>query len=351
MSTINKDSMKVAPGEAVGTVAAQSIGEPSTQMVLENFHQAGVVSAIRTKGLPRLIELVDARKVPKVATVEIWPEKSIMKDLEKVKAVKKKIEEVKVRDIISGFDENFSNASMHLTLNKEKLGMYSITERAVVGRLEKVEGIEVGSEADHVVAIKIKKAKGADRSIHGIRVMFVKIRNMTIAGVRGISNIGIETTKDGALYLVAMGNNISGVLEIDGVDRSRVYSNDPFEVMRVFGIEAARNLIANELKDTMEVNGVDVSYRHLMLVADAMTFYGTIKSVGRHGVAGSKNSVFARAAYEETIKHFTNACVFGESDPLTGVAENILIGKQVKVGTGIVRLSIKKSDLKEIKSR
>ena len=350
MAIAKNNGMKVAPGEAVGTVAAQSIGEPSTQMVLENFHQAGVVSAIRTKGLPRLIELVDARKVPKVATIEIWPEKTIMKDLDKVKALKKKIEEVKVKEVISDFDENFNNASMQLTLNKEKLAMYDLTDRGIVSKLEKIEGIEVSS-ADHVITVKIKKTKSADRSIHGIRVMFVKVRNMNIAGVKGVSNIGIETTDDGAYYLVAMGNNISGVLEIDGVDKNRVYSNDPFEVMRVFGIEAARNLIANELKDTMKVNGVDVSYRHLMLVADAMTFYGTIKSVGRHGIAGSKNSVFARAAYEETIKHFTNACVFGESDPLTGVAENILIGKQVKVGTGIVKLSIKKSDLKEIKGK
>ena len=350
MPTIKNNILKVAPGEAVGTVAAQSIGEPSTQMMLENFHQAGVVSAIRTKGLPRLIELVDARKVPKVATIEIWPEKSITKDFEKVKALKKKIEEVKIKGVISDFDENFNNATMELTLNREKLAMYELTERGIVGKLEKMDGVDVSS-ADHVIRIKIKKAKSADRSIHGIRVAFVKIRNMTIAGVKGVSNIGIETTDDGSFYIVAMGNNINGVLDIDGVDGNRVYSNDPFEVMRVFGIEAARNLIANELKDTMKVNGVDVSYRHLMLIADAMTFYGVIKSVGRHGIAGSKNSVFARAAYEETIKHFTNACVFGESDPLTGVAENILIGKQVKVGTGIVKLLVKKSDLKEIKGR
>ncbi len=350
MATIKNDNLKVAPGEAVGTVAAQSIGEPSTQMVLENFHQAGVVSAIRTKGLPRLIEIVDARKVPKIATIEIWPEKSIMYDLDKVKALKKRIEEVRVNDIISDFDENFNNASMQLMLDKEKLAMYDITERAVAGKLEKVEGIDVSS-ADHVVTIKIKKTKSADRSVHGIRVMFVKVRNMTIAGVKGVSNIDIEIGDDKSIYLVAMGNNISGVLEIEGVDKNRVYSNDPFEVMRVFGIEAARNLIANELRDTMKLNGVDVSYRHLMLVADAMTFYGTIKSVGRHGIVGSKNSVFARAAYEETIKHFTNACVFGESDPLTGVAENILIGKQVRVGTGVVKLAVKKSDLKEIKGK
>ncbi|EQD41485.1 DNA-directed RNA polymerase, subunit A, partial [mine drainage metagenome] len=331
-----KENFRIAPGEAVGTIAAQSIGEPSTQMVLQNFHQAGVVSAIRTKGLPRLIELIDARKVPKVATIEIWPDKSIMKDLDKTKALKKKIEEVLVKNVISGFDENFNSASMRLTLNKEKLAMYDITERNIVSRLEKAEGIEASLD-DHVITVKVKKTKNAERSVHMIRVMFVKIRNMTIAGVKGISSVGIETTEDGAFYLIAMGNNISGVLDVDGVDNNRVYSNDPFEVMRVFGIEAARNLIANELKDTMKVNGVDVSYRHLALVADAMTFYGGIKSVGRHGIAGSKNSVFARAAYEETIKHFTNACVFSESDPLTGVAENILIGKQVKVGTGIVK--------------
>ena len=141
------------------------------------------------------------------------------------------------------------------------------------------------------------------------------------------------------------------VLKIDGVDKKGVYSNNPFEVARIYGVEAARNLIANELLTTIKEEGLTVSFRHIGLLADAMTYTGTIRSAGRHGIAGDKDSVLARAAYEETVKHFINASVFGEVDMLRSVAENIMIGKQIGVGTGMVRLGIKKEDIKKVKPK
>ena len=341
---------RVAPGEAVGTIAAQSIGEPGTQMVLRAFHQAGVISSIRTKGLPRLIELVDARKAPKVPFMEINLEKGLAKDFEKCADVKRKIEEVKVADLIESFEENLKNSVMHIQLSGEKMKAHDITEKMLLNALNKSEGVSATLD-NHIITIKIEKKKETDKSIKGTRIKFVHIRNMTIAGVKGISRVGIEQNEDKSFYIIAMGNNIEGLLDIDGIDKSRIYSNDPFEVARVFGIEAARNLIVNELSETMKLNGVTVSMRHLALVADMMTYYGIIKSIGRHGIVGLKNSVLARAAYEETVKHFVNACVFSEKDQLNGVAENILIGKQINVGTGLVKLSIKKEDLKKIKQK
>lgn len=183
------------------------------------------------------------------------------------------------------------------------------------------------------------------------RTAFVDVRDASIKGVPGIPKALVQQEADGRFYITTAGSNIAGVMEIEGVDKTHVYSNDIFEVMRVYGIEAARNLIAHELYDTMSDEGFTVSFRHPSLVADTMTHVGTIKSIGRHGVAGEKESVFARAAYEETVKHFTNAGVFGEKDMLRGVAENILIGKQISVGTGMVKLAIKKDDLKNVKAK
>ena len=93
------------------------------------------------------------------------------------------------------------------------------------------------------------------------------------------------------------------------------------------------------MRDTLEEQGLDdVNVRHLMLVADIMTSRGTIESIGRHGIAGSKESVLARAAYEVTVNHLLDAAVHGEVDGLDGVIENVIVGKPIKLGTGDVDL-------------
>lgn len=339
------EDFKVARGEPVGVVAAQSIGEPGTQMVLRTFHSAGIASIITTTGLPRIIEIVDGRKRPKFPMMTIHLEKSVAKNYEKVKEIWKKIEEVKVSSVIDGFDENLKSGTMVLKLNREKMQHYDITGRTIASRLSKMEGVGAEMDGDGI-RVKVK-----EKDIKSVRTKFVKIRNSAVAGVSGIVKVAVQEADDGSFYLTTSGSNVEGVFEIDGVDKESVYSNDMFEIMKVYGIEAARNIIANELRSTINEEGITVGFRHLSLVADAMTHTGIIKSVGRHGIAGEKESVFARAAYEETVKHFTNAAVFGEIDRLKGVAENILIGKQIGVGTGRVRLAVRKEELKKIKKK
>jgi DNA-directed RNA polymerase subunit A' len=337
-----KEEYRVAKGEPVGVVAAHSIGEPGTQMVLRSFHSAGIASVITTTGLPRIIEIVDGRKKPKFPMMIIRLESGYAKNYEKVKQVWKSVEEVKISAVLARFEENLKTGVMLLYPNKEKMERYGITPGTISKKLAKMEGIDASIDGD---AIKVK-VKEADTK--GIRTRFVKIRASIVAGVKGIQKVVVQQEDSGEFYLTTSGSNIEGVMEVEGVDKESIYSNDIFEVMRVYGIEAARSLIATELKNTIEEEGITVSFRHLNLVADAMTHTGVIKSVGRHGIAGEKNSVFARAAYEETVKHFTNASIFGEEDMLTGVAENILIGKQIGVGTGKVKLAVKKQDLKKI---
>ncbi len=338
-------NLKVAAGEAVGVVAAQSIGEPGTQMVLRSFHSAGIASVITTTGLPRIIEIVDARKKPKFPMMEIRLEKSASKSYDRAKEVWKKIEEVKVSGVIEGFEENLKSGTMLLHMSKERMTQHDITGRTVASRLSKLEGIGVEQDGD-TIKVKVK-----DKDTKSIRTRFIKVLGSTIAGVQGIQKVVMQQGDENEFYLTTSGSNIEGVMLIEGVDKDDVYSNDIFEVLRVYGIEAARNLIASELLKTIKEEGITVGFRHLGLVADTMTHTGVIKSVGRHGIAGEKESVFARAAYEETVKHFTNASVFGETDMLKGVAENILIGKQIGVGTGRVRLAVKKEELMKIKKK
>jgi DNA-directed RNA polymerase subunit A" len=234
---------------------------------------------------------------------------------------------------------------MQLHLDTEKLSTYELTPRTVVSRLAKRDDITTNLK-EKTVEVKVSKRE----SIRSVRTVFVNVLNYSIIGTPGINKAAIQQDDDGvSFYISTSGSNIAETSQINGVDKTKVYSNDPFEVAKHYGIEAARNVIANELLSTIKDEGLTVSYRHIGLVADAMTFTGVIKSAGRHGIAGEKASVLARAAYEETVKHFINAGVFGETDQLTGVAENILIGKQVGVGTGRIRIGIKKEDIKRLK--
>ncbi len=342
----DKNEFKIAVGEPVGVVAAQSMGEPSTQMVLKSFHSAGMSSVVTTTGLPRIIEIIDARKRLSFPTMHIYMEKGAEKSYEKAKAVKRKIEGVRLGALLSSFQENLRTASMVLEFDREKLSANDLTTKAVLDRIRhSFENVEVTNEGERATV----KYKGK-RDIKGVRMTFVRIRGLTVAGLEGISKAVIQQDDNGNFYIMTAGSNVAGVISIPGVNKDRIYSNDIFEIQSVYGIEATRNLIAHELAKTIGDEGFTVSFSHVALIADAMTYSGKIRSVGRHGITGDKTSVFARAAYEETVKHFVNASVFGERDMLKGVAENILIGKQVNVGTGRIRLAIKKDDLRKIKA-
>jgi DNA-directed RNA polymerase subunit A" len=170
-----------------------------------------------------------------------------------------------------------------------------------------------------------------------------ELRDVVFKGIEEVSRVVIrkETLDDGEeeFVLYTEGSAFGDVIEIEGVDASRTTCNNIHEIYRNLGVEAAREAIINETMDTLEEQGLDdVNVRHLMLVADIMTNRGTIESIGRHGISGSKESVLARAAFEVTVNHLLDAAIHGERDKLDGVIENVIVGKPVAIGTGDVDL-------------
>ena len=122
------------------------------------------------------------------------------------------------------------------------------------------------------------------------------------------------------------------------MDKKRTSTNSIQEIYEVLGVEAARNSIIDEASKTLDEQGLTVDIRHIMLVADLMTNDGDVKAIGRHGISGRKSSVLARAAFEITAAHLLHAALTGEVDHLDGVAENIIVGQPVTLGTGAVNL-------------
>lgn len=336
----------VQAGEPVGVVAAQSLGEPGTQMVLRTFHMTGVAAtAIATSGLPRIIELLDAKKMPSSPLMRIRLKESYAKSFAKADEVAKKISEIKMGNILRRVVENFSKGKILVILNQQTMQAYDLTARSVAARLSKELGLDakVGERGNIIVGAHTKNLKE-------VRSVTVKLTRSIVNGIEGAGRATVtQDPKTQEFYIISSGSNIEPIMQVEGVDPSRIYTNDLFETYRVLGIEAARNTLALELKKTMDEQDISVNDRHISLIADAMTADGTIQSIGRHGLVGKKESVFAKAAFEETIKHLINAAAFGQVDYMRGVTENILVGKQIPLGTGSVKLAIKKAE--EVKKK
>ncbi|AEG17279.1 DNA-directed RNA polymerase subunit A'' [Methanobacterium paludis] len=328
---------KVENGEAVGTVAAQSVGEPGTQMTMRTFHYAGVAELNVTLGLPRLIEIVDARKKISTPTMAIYFEEEYGADEEFVRKIANRIGKIILNDVLEDFNVNYANMSLTIEIDEDKVNEKRLEYDEIIAKIEKAfKKVEIDK---NVLSFEptISESKHAIREL---RLLADKVRDLQISGVKNIGKVVIR--KEGTEWAIhTEGSNLGAVLKMEGVDKTRTTTNDIHEVEKVLGIEAGRNAIIHEAQSTMEEQGLTVDVRHIMLVADMMTSDGIVKSIGRHGISGEKASVLARASFEETGKHLLRASIRGEVDHLTGIIENIIIGQPIPLGTGSVGVVMK----------
>ncbi|MFX0106745.1 MAG: DNA-directed RNA polymerase subunit A'' [Candidatus Hodarchaeota archaeon] len=323
----------VEPGEAVGTVAAQSIGEPGTQMTLRTFHYAGVAELSVTQGLPRLIEIVDARNNPSTPTMKIYLDDEIAGDRNEAKGIARNIEMIIVESVASNVSIDLLRQAIDIRLDPELMEDKNLTVEAVAEAIQekiKTKGeVEAGENVIFVYP--------ANDTLADLQRLSEKIREVRVKGINDVTHVVIRKEGDGYV-LYTEGSNLQDALEIKGVNPNRIYTNNLREIYQVLGVEATRNAIVQEAMSVLNEQGMDVDVRHIILVADMMTADGTIRQIGRHGISGSKNSALARAAFEVTIKHLLNAGIAGTKDPLRGITENVILGQLIPLGTGAIDL-------------
>ncbi|MGD9381527.1 MAG: DNA-directed RNA polymerase subunit A'' [Candidatus Thorarchaeota archaeon] len=323
----------VEPGEAVGTVAAQSIGEPGTQMTLRTFHYAGVAELSVTQGLPRLIEIVDARNNPSTPTMKIHLEKDIAGDRNEARRIARAIEMVIVESVASNVSIDLLRQAIDIRLDPELMDDKAVSVEHVAEAIQtkiKTKGeVEAG---DGVIFVY-----PANDTLADLQRLSEKIREVRVKGINDVTHVVIRKESDGYV-LYTEGSNLQDALEIDGINPHKVYTNNLKEINAVLGIEATRNAIIQEAMSVLNEQGMDVDVRHIILVADMMTADGAIRQIGRHGISGSKNSALARAAFEVTIKHLLGAGIAGTKDPLRGITENVILGQLIPLGTGAIDL-------------
>jgi len=325
------------PGECVGIISAESIGEPGTQMTLNTFHFAGVAEMNVTTGLPRLIEVLDGRKTISTQLMNIYLKKpySEGKDL---KIISELLKELTLNYFLKELIMNISEAEMKIVLDQNKVDLVKMDMNKVINLLKKAfKGYNFKLEKDNSITVS-QSAK--DKDIIQLYKLKEKIKKVYIHGVKGITQV-LPVKKENEFVIIAAGTNMKEVLELEFVDTARTYTNDLYEVEKFLGIEAARQLIINELMKVIEEQGLNVNVRHIMLVADTMCMSGKVLGINRYGIVKEKPSVLARASFETPIRHIINAALVGEVDNLNSVIENVMLNQPVPVGTGLPGLIVK----------
>jgi len=330
----------VDPGEAIGVVAAQSIGEPGTQMTLRTFHFAGIRELNVTLGLPRLIEIVDAKKVLSTPMMTIYLIDDYKHDREKALEVARKIEYTKLVAVTKTVSTNIAETSIDIEFDQGMLKDKGVTTEMVIKAIEKMKLPDRKIVFDESNPYSLRIIFNDIQSLSQLFKLKEKLLNAKIKGIKGI-NRAIVRRKEDEYVIITEGSNLLGVASVEGVDFSRIETNSVYEVAEVLGIEAAREVLIKEIKEVLEQQGLDVDIRHIILVADMMTWTGKVRQIGRHGVSGEKESVFARASFEVTVKHLLEAASRGETEEFKGIMENIIVGQPIKVGTGMISLAAK----------
>ena len=325
--------MLIDPGEAIGIVTAQSVGEPSTQMILRSFHFAGLREFSMALGLPRMIELVDARRKPSVPMMTIYLDEEHRNDPNKAQEIAYKIQLTTIENVAKSVEVDYINSQITIEIDEDELRQRGLTMEDVRKVVERIKGKGAQVEIEgNVIRVTLEEA-----DIIKLRRIRDKIMQTRLAGIKNVKKTLVRY-KDGEWIIETEGTNLEAVLTIDGVDYRRTISNDIHEVAEVLGIEAARTVIMRELKKVLDQQGLDTDIRHLMLISDVMTWTGRVRQVGRHGVVGEKESPLARAAFEVTVKNLVEASIRGELENFRGVVESVLAGKYIPIGTGIVQL-------------
>ncbi|HOI18406.1 MAG TPA: DNA-directed RNA polymerase subunit A'' [Candidatus Woesearchaeota archaeon] len=333
----------VDSGESVGVVAAESIGEPGTQMTLNTFHFAGVSEMNVTVGLPRIIEIFDGRKNIKTPIMNIYLDKAHANcSKEEIKKIAMSIRSVSLGEITKEFLINISDYTITIKLDKEKLSEIGLDTKELMTILKKKTksaSFKKESEDSIIATVEISK----DKTPNEVFKVREKLVDLTIGGINGITQVLPtkkinEETGEEEFVIITAGSKLKDVLKLPFVDKTRTTTNDIYEIESSLGIEAARSAIIHEVSAVIEEQGLNIDLRHIMLVADTMCLNGKIEGITRFGITSSKSSVLARASFETPIKHLANACMSGEKDTVLSVIENVMLNQPIQIGTGLTKL-------------
>lgn len=384
------------PGDLVGVISAQSIGEPSTQMTLNTFHFAGVSSKSQvTRGLSRFKELLSTTKNSKNPYLTVYLKEHYAGDKDKAYAVINDITIIMIKDLIETTeiyfepDANIENVNsiytmfpdiatdtdvdshinpwvLQLKLDRKKLvdknikmmDIYYAITSTFNKTTDDIKCVFTDDNAGQLI-FKIQSINSSpddhcdieEDTICMLRSLEKTILNdIVLNGVKGITNATMYKDDDNYVYnldsntfepspqwiIETEGANLMDIFKHPSIDHSITISSDIHEVYEILGVEAARSLLINEINEIFSQSSSYVNHRHLALLADVITNKGGLMSIDRHGINKSDRGPLAKCSFEETPDIIARAAIFGELDNVKGVSSNIMLGQEVPIGTGSV---------------
>jgi DNA-directed RNA polymerase beta' subunit len=368
----------------------------------DTFHSAGISSASQTvRGVPRIKELLSVSKNIKGPSTKVYINKGINQDREKCKEILNSLETTYIRDIISSstiyydpndstttigediefikiykeFEEQDENCDaespwlLRFEFNKNKMFDLGVTmhdvHQTIYEYYENIISCYYSDDNANKLVFRIRldekdsKIKSSDMITELKALEQNIIDNIIIKGIKNIKKVILlenkkmeydenkyEFVNSTEWYMDTNGNNLLDILSHPNIDYTRTISNDVNEVYEIFGIEAARLVLLNELNEMLASEGVN--YRHISLLVDTMTNKGSLLSIDRHGINRSDIGPFAKCSFEETSDMLIKAGVFGEYDKINGVSANIMLGQVAPCGTGDTEIMIDEEKLMNI---
>ncbi|MDA3855992.1 MAG: hypothetical protein PF569_07025 [Candidatus Woesearchaeota archaeon] len=324
----------VTPYEAIGIIAAQSVGAEATQMTLNTFHFAGVASH-GVEGLPRLIEILDGKKNLSAPLMKLYLKKGL--DEVKLKLVADKIKETRLIDFANNVDIDLEGKVVKVDLDVSKFKKLKVELDSIVSYLDK----KIKKSAE-IVGKQLIISGTSSSSLKDMMAIKELALNSVVYGIKGIKDVSL-IKEDDEYVIITRGIALGQVQNFDEIDKSRIYSNDFFGVLENYGVEAARQVIITEIQDVVKSQGLSINDRHVLLIADAMTYTGDVKGMTRYGIVSDKQNVLTRASFETPLKHLAKGALQNEENKLNTITENVMTNQMVRVGTGIPRISVKEN--------
>ena len=366
----------ITPGESVGIIAAQSIGEKNTQSTLNTFHKAGQSEKAVTVGVPRFQELLNATKSQKTLTSKIFFKQRFNSMNETRNVISNKISQVILNDLIDTYNISSSSPkfkfskiydilyskkykkfdyNISIKLNKSKMYKYRLYIPDIVKVIKNnytdvhcvhscesegmiiiyVDCTQIHYDPENIPFKYVNEENY--KMVYIEDVVFPIIKNLTICGVSGISNVYyMIDDKTDEIYIETEGSNFVKLMSLDIIDNTRIISNNPWDIREVLGIEATREYLINEFTEIMD--GINVA--HVMLLVDKMTFTGTISSISRYTLRNDECGPLAKASFEETLENILKSSINCDVETTEGLSASIICGKRANLGTGFINLRI-----------
>ena len=367
---------KVNANEMVGTLAAQSVGEPATQMTLNTFHLAGVASTV-SMGVPRLNEIINLARNIKTPSMQIFFENGLSRNIENARRIQNQVEFLSLKmvceasqivydpDVMSTViaddlqfittyfempDEDIdfnllSKFVVRIVLSRSIMVSKGLTLDFIASKIKKLYGTNVhiitSDENDEKMVVRIRFIAHEGQNLAFFNEVQSEILKIHLKGFLNIKKaylISDNKSDTSGWCLQTDGINFLPILSAPEIDGTKVMANDIYTIYSVLGVEAARQAILNELSLVIEGNGSYVNHRHMSLLADVMTVKGFLTGITRHGVSRESSSVLKRASFEETVDVFLDSAVTSQLDKIRGVSENVMVGQLAPVGTGNIEL-------------